>query len=55
MRDGLTVRDYFIADPMLLAVSAVRGVLVPSDDKVLNVSDLANIEGRYAAWTAGEA
>ena len=54
MRDGLTVRDYFIADPMLLAVSAVRGVLVPSDDKVLNVSDLANIEGRYAAWTAGE-
>ena len=54
MRDGLTVRDYFISDPMMLAVSAVRGVLIPSDGKVLNVSDLANIEGRYAAWTAGE-
>jgi len=54
IKERLPVRDYFFEDPMLLAVSCVRGVLVPTAGKVLNVSDLSNIEGRYAAWTAGE-
>lgn len=52
--DGLPVHDYFDSI-MLLGVSCIRGVLIPSEGLTLNVSDLANIEGRYAAWTAEEA
>lgn len=34
--------------------SCVRGVILPTDGKKLVVSDLSNIEGRAAAWLAGE-
>ena len=37
-----------------LCASAVRGVLVPEDGKKFVVADLSNIEGRMAAWLAGE-
>ena len=53
LRDGIDLREYF-DNVMLAGVSCVRGVLIPSEGKVINMSDLANIEGRYAAWTAGE-
>ena len=39
---------------MLLAASAVRGCLIAPPGKKLVVSDLANIEGRVAAWLTGE-
>lgn len=37
-----------------LCVNAVRGTLIAGEDKKLVVSDLSNIEGRVAAWIAGE-
>jgi DNA polymerase len=54
LREGTDLRDYF-DNVMLVGVSCIRGVLIPSEGKVINMSDLANIEGRYAAWTAEEA
>jgi len=39
---------------MHLAASAIRGIVVAPPGKKLVVSDLSNIEGRYAAWLAGE-
>lgn len=38
-----------------LCASAVRGCIVAEAGKKLVVSDLSNIEGRVAAWIAGEA
>lgn len=37
-----------------LIVNLVRGSLVAPPERILNVSDLAGIEGRVAAWLAGE-
>lgn len=37
-----------------LCASAVRGVLIPAPGKKFVVADLSNIEGRMAAWLAGE-
>ena len=39
---------------MQLCASAIRGTIIAPPDKKLVVSDLANIEGRDAAWLAGE-
>ena len=39
---------------MKLASSAIRRVLIPSEGHVLCISDLSNIEGRKAAWFAGD-
>jgi len=39
---------------MELCSSAVRGLILPSEGRHLVVSDLSNIEGRVAAWLAGE-
>ncbi len=39
---------------MSMTGSCLRGVIVPRPGKKLVVSDLANIEGRMAAWLAGE-
>ena len=40
---------------MELCSNAIRGVIVAPPGKKLVVADLANIEGRMAAWLAGEA
>jgi DNA polymerase bacteriophage-type len=46
--------DLVFTNVMAVAASAVRGALVASKGRKLVVSDLANIEGRDAAWLAGE-
>lgn len=46
--------DIVIEDVMGAASHAVRGCIVAPPGKKLVVSDLANIEGRAAAWLAGE-
>lgn len=39
---------------MALCANSIRGLIVAPKNKKLVVADLANIEGRYAAWLAGE-
>jgi DNA polymerase bacteriophage-type len=51
--DG-TIEAYAPDDILGLASSALRGLIVAADGRKLCVSDLANIEGRYMAWVAGE-
>lgn len=46
--------DLIYAEPMKMVSAAVRGCIVPRPGKKLIVSDLSNIEGRDAAWLAGE-
>jgi DNA polymerase bacteriophage-type len=46
--------DLVYDDVMAVAASAIRGTIVPGPGRKLVVSDLANIEGRDAAWLAGE-
>jgi DNA polymerase bacteriophage-type len=46
--------ELFYDDVMGLCASAVRGCIVADTGRKLCVSDLANIEGRKAAWLAGE-
>jgi len=41
-------------DVMGLASSCLRGLIVPGPSHKLITSDLANIEGRFIAWVAGE-
>lgn len=46
--------NVFYPNIMRLLSSCVRGALVASPGKLLTVADLANIEGRFAAWASGE-
>ena len=46
--------DMFFDNPMELASNAVRGLLIPAPGCKFVIADLKNIEGRYAAWLAGE-
>jgi DNA polymerase len=46
--------DLIETNVMSLCGSCVRGVIIAEEGKKLVVSDLANIEGRAAAWLAGE-
>lgn len=46
--------DLLFDNVMAVAASAVRGCLVAPPGRKLVISDLANIEGRDAAWLAGE-
>lgn len=46
--------DILFDDVMALCANLVRSTLVASPGKKLVVADLANIEGRGAAWLAGE-
>ncbi len=39
---------------MKVCANAVRGTIIADEGKKLVVADLANIEGRFAAWIAGE-
>jgi DNA polymerase bacteriophage-type len=41
-------------DVMGLASSCLRGLIVPGAGRKLVTSDLANVEGRFMAWIAGE-
>lgn len=51
--DG-TIEDYAPDDILGLASSSLRGLIVAAPGRKLVVSDLANIEGRFMAWVAGE-
>lgn len=50
----LGVEDLVVDDVMRLTRNAIRGAIIAPPHKKLVVSDLANIEGRDAAWLAGE-
>lgn len=50
----LDCEHLLVDDVMKLAVSAVRGVVIAPKGKKLVIADLANIEGRDAAYLAGE-
>lgn len=46
--------DLFFQNVMALCANCIRSVIVASPGMKLVVSDLSNIEGRAAAWLAGE-
>jgi DNA polymerase len=46
--------EYFYDDIMRVVSNAVRGCIVAPEGRKLVVADLSNIEGRKAAWLAGE-
>jgi len=46
--------DMVYKDPMKMVSAAIRGCLISRPGMKLVVSDLSNIEGRDAAWLAGE-
>lgn len=49
-----TIDAYAPDDVLGLASSALRGLIISEPGRRLATSDLANIEGRYMAWIAGE-
>jgi DNA polymerase bacteriophage-type len=49
-----TIEAYAPEDVLGLASSALRGLIIADKGRKLVTSDLANIEGRYMAWIAGE-
>lgn len=48
------VADMYTGDILHTASYALRGVMIPEEGKKFLVSDWSNIEGRLAAWLAGE-
>lgn len=59
VEQGIEVLKYDCADIMYdnvmeVASNSVRGCIIAPYGKKLVISDLSNIEGRYAAWLAGE-
>lgn len=48
------VGDLVLDDVMALLRNALRGMIIASPGRKLVASDLSNIEGRIAAWLAGE-
>jgi DNA polymerase len=46
--------DLLVDDVMRLTRNAIRGTIIAPPGRKLVVADLANIEGRAAAWLAGE-
>lgn len=50
----LDCEDLIYENVSELCVNAVRGCLVAEEGKKLVIADLSNIEGRVAAWLAGE-
>lgn len=52
--DDVELIDMVLGNIMQAISSSIRGVIVAPPGKKLVVADLANIEGRVAAWLAGE-
>jgi DNA polymerase bacteriophage-type len=52
-QDG-TIEKYASDDVLGLASSALRGLIIAGEGRRLVTADLANIEGRFMAWIAGE-
>ncbi len=50
----IDAEDLYTDDVMGLASSSLRGTIIAPPGKKLVVADLSNIEGRVAAWLAGE-
>lgn len=50
----LDCEDLIYENVSEVCVNAVRGCLIAEDDRKFTVADLSNIEGRVAAWLAGE-
>lgn len=46
--------DLFTHNVMEMAANAIRGCIIAGKNKKLVVSDLSNIEGRFAAWVSNE-
>lgn len=46
--------DLVVENEMEMCASAIRGAIIAPPGRKLIVADLANIEGRVAAWLAGE-
>lgn len=46
--------DILFDNVMEVSSNALRGLIVAEKEKKLLIADLANIEGRYLAWLAGE-
>jgi DNA polymerase len=54
VHDDLDGLDMVFASPKALMSNAIRGTIIAPPGRKLVVADLANIEGRVAAWLAGE-
>jgi len=52
--DDVDAMDLVFPNLMLAISNTIRGVIVAGESKKLVVADLSNIEGRVAAWLAGE-
>lgn len=50
----LGTHDLMFDNLMLFGAAALRGTVVPTPGKKLEVADLSNIEGRVLSWLAGE-
>lgn len=50
----LGITDIIYDDPMAVAASCIRPMLIPAQGRLLYVPDLSNIEGRVIAWVSGE-
>lgn len=52
--DDVDAMELVFPNLMLAISNTIRGAIVAAEDKKLVVADLSNIEGRVAAWLAGE-
>jgi DNA polymerase len=52
--DDTELIDMVLGNVMQAISSSIRGAIIAAEGKKLVVADLANIEGRVAAWLAGE-
>lgn len=52
--DDTEIIDMVLGNIMLAISSSIRGMIIAPPGKKLVIADLANIEGRMAAWLAGE-
>lgn len=53
-REGRLDEFHPDAKPLRIAVSSLRGALIPADDHIFVNADFSSIEGRLLGWTTGE-